>query len=516
MIMKKICYLLFLLKRWAMLLVVAIIIGILVTRIVEPLYLEDEIEWTADYSIGFLSNIVELEELSGISTNMTADERTQMINKTVFYLCFHYYSPEIIRKTTGESLLPQEDMVVMSPDYLKTFYSCPLSYFEEFEWRDTEWRNTEWGFTLTSCYYKGDKFLPGMLETEWPKVLPKKFVNYDLTPENTDGYEYVKYSDPYPILRFYEAPHYSQDVINEKKVSDMDLIFPNGNQRVYYEKVPGFMKYKCYEYTDRYVGEEKFTLIQVYDLDLWRHYSDILTQIYVGLLAGSLVIAAFIAVFDYKHQERIEYQKKLTSSLAHDLKSPLTVISVYTENLETNLYPEKRDEYIQGIEENVSYINDIIVNILEMSRINGKKKLQKEKINPAELCGKIFAKYRTQTEEKCLDVQINGETTFDCNKLSMERAFDNLINNAIIYSPENGSIVVNISRKCIEISNPYKKQINVKPKKLLEPFVKGDESRGNAGTGLGLYIAKEIFNINGFSVRVEVDELFKVKLLKRR
>ena len=121
--MKKIYYLLFLLKRWAVLLAVAIIIGILVTRIVEPLYLEDEIEWTADYSVGFLSNIVELEELSGISTNMTADERTQMINKTVFYLCLLHYNPEIIRKTTGESLLPQEDMVVMSPDYLRTFYS---------------------------------------------------------------------------------------------------------------------------------------------------------------------------------------------------------------------------------------------------------------------------------------------------------------------------------------------------------------------------------------------------------
>ena len=510
--MKKVKYLVFLLKRWAVLLIVAVIIGILVTNIVEPLYLENEMEWIGDLAVGRLNSVRDLEIISGISTDVTDEEKEQIINYTVFQLCAYQYNPEIIRKSTGESVLPQEDMAVMSPDYLKTFYSCPLSYFEEFEWK-----NTEWGFSLTSCYYKGDKFLPGRLETEWPKILPKKYVNYDLTPDDTNGYEYVEYYDPYPIVKFYEAPHYSQDIIDEEIVSDMEVLYPNSNQRVYYEKAPGFMKYKYYEYTDKQIGEEEFTLIYVCDFDLWSYYSDIFSQIYVGLIVGSLVVAAFIAVFDYKRQERLEYQKELTSSLAHDLKSPLTVISAYVENLDENLFPEKKDVYIRGIEENVSYMNDIIINILEMSKISGKKnKLQKESVNIVELCGKIFEKYRTQIEEKGLDTKIKGEANFECNKVSMERAIDNLINNAITYSSENGNITIEISKKCIEISNPYKTQINVKAKKLLEPFVKGDESRGNAGTGLGLCIAKEIFRLNGFFIRIEIGELFKVKVIKRR
>lgn len=511
--MKKIQYLFFLLKKWAVLLVVAVIIGILVTNIVEPLYLQDEIEWATGISSGYFTKNMDLEELSGISSNMTDDERKQMMYKAVFNLCVFHYNPEIIRKNTGESILPQEDMVVMGSDYLRTFYSCPLSYFDEFEWK-----NTDWGFSLTSYYYKEDKFLPGILETEWPMILPKKFVNYNLTPEDTDGYEYVECNDSYPIIQFYEAPHYSQDIIDENFSEDMEVVYPNGNQRVYYEKASGFMKYKCYEYTDRTIGEEEFTLIFVYDLDLWRYYKDVFTQIYVGLFVGSFIIAAFSAIFDYKRQERIEYQKKLTSSLAHDLKSPLTVISGYVENLDANLFPEKRDVYIKGIEENVNYMNDIIINILEMSRMNGKKnKLQKELINMNLFCSEILEKYRTKITEKGLETKINGEADFECNKVSMERAMDNLINNAITYSSENGAVTIDISKKGIEISNSYKNKINVKPKKLLEPFVKGDDSRGNSGTGLGLYIAKEILNMNGFSVKVEImetEENFKVKLIK--
>ena len=505
--MKKTYYLLCLLKRWALLLSIAIIIGVLITSILEPMYLEDELDWNASHGAGTLEKYVDLEVISGINTDATESEKEAAINKAVMHLCFRKNTPEIIRESTRESILPQEDVVVFSPDILKNIYSCSMSYFEPFEWK-----NTEWGYGLSSYYYNGNKFYPGILETEWPRILPEKFVTYDLTPENTEGYTY---SDQVRsnLIMFYEAPHYSQDIIEEKLESDVEVLFSGPSQSVYYKKAPGYMKYKCYEYTYTYVGEEKFTLIYVYEWDLWRYYDDIFIPIYIGLFMGSLIIAAFIALFDYKNQEKMHYQKMLTSALAHDLKSPLTVISGYTENLDANLFPEKRDFYIQGIEENVGYMSEIITNILESSRPQAKKRgLNKENISIAELCNEILSKYKTLIDEKLLNFSVEGDMVVKGNRISVTRAFDNLINNAIKHSPEKGMIYIQISKRAIEISNSYSNKITCKPRKLLEPFVKGDSSRGTSGMGLGLYIVDDIMNKHGFYVDVKIGELFKVKL----
>ena len=505
--MKKNYYLLCLLKRWVLLFSIAIIIGILITSILEPIYLEEELDWNSSHAAGSLEKYVDLEVISGINTDVSETEKEAAINKAVMYLCFIKITPEIIRESTGESILPQEDVVMFSPDVLKSIYSCPMSYFKPFEWK-----NTEWSYGLSSYYYNGNKFYPGMLETEWPIILPEKFVNYDLTPDNTDGYTYVEQAD-WCLLRFYEAPHYSQDILEERFDSDVEVLFSNQSQSVYYEKAPGFMKYKCYEYTYTYVGEEKFTLIYVYEWDLWRYYDDKFLPIYIGLFMGSLIIAAFIALFDYKRQEKMYYQKMLTSALAHDLKSPLTVISGYAENLDANLFPEKRDFYLQGIEENVGYMSDIITNILESSRPQVKKRgVNKEVISISELCNEIVSKYKTRIDEKLLVVNIEGDMSVKGNKTSLIRTFDNLINNAINHSPEKGLINFKISKRVIEITNSYTNEIKCKPRKLLEPFVKGDASRGTSGTGLGLYIVNDIMDKHGFYVDVKIGELFKVKL----
>ena len=505
MIMKKRYYFFSLLKRWSLMLAIAIVIGIMVTSIIEPMHLEEEVEWNAErYNPFIINNHV---EISDITANTSEEEKEYAINNALFELCQFNNSPEIIKDSTGESILPQESRAVLRVYDLNTFYSCPLSYFEKLDWKNDKWRHS-----LETYYYKGDKFLPGELMVAWPLYAEPKYWEDDLTPIDTKGYTYVGEVSG-NMLVFYEAPHYSKEIREQKFDSNVVKVLFSGSQEVYCEKPPGFMRYKCYEYTYIYTEGEDFTLIYVYDLPLWNYSYDTFAPIYIGLFAGSLIIAAFISVFDYKRQEKLVFQKILTSGLAHDLKSPLTVISGYAENLDANLFPEKREFYIQGIEENVGYMSDIITNILDMSRSQLKKQGGcKAFLSIAEICNEIIHKYDAWISEKSLEIIITGDMSVKGNRISVTRAFDNLINNAIKHSPEGDLISIFISKRTIEISNAYTNEIKCKPRKLLEPFVKGDESRGTSGTGVGLSIVDEIMNIHGFYVDIKVDELFKIKL----
>ena len=185
------------------------------------------------------------------------------------------------------------------------------------------------------------------------------------------------------------------------------------------------------------------------------------------------------------------------------------------ENIEQNICPEKKEVYISSIGQNVGHMNDIISNIIELSKLeNNKKKLEKTPCCGASVINKVLAEYEELIKEKELTVEVLGDGIFMWNEMAITRAFDNLINNAVTHSPKNGIIIINISHKSIEICNSYNNQITVKPEQLFDPFVKGDASRGSSGTGLGLCIANGIFDMHKLDASIELGEMFKVKIEK--
>ncbi len=72
----------------------------------------------------------------------------------------------------------------------------------------------------------------------------------------------------------------------------------------------------------------------------------------------------------YKQQEELENRRKeMTSALAHDLKTPLSIISGYAENLQADIHPEKREHYIEHIRENIKRMDRIIHKMLELTKL---------------------------------------------------------------------------------------------------------------------------------------------------
>ena len=212
-----------------------------------------------------------------------------------------------------------------------------------------------------------------------------------------------------------------------------------------------------------------------------------------------------------------DYRKTLMNSMAHDLKTPLATLQGYAENLKENVQTEKREHYAEAIEENAIYMNGIIMDVLELSKMeDSHTKLHKESVNLIGLCEELKEQFAPLLEEKKLTLETEGKFGRRVDKTMMKRAMENLLTNAIKYTKEGGKIRiyqshVPFNEKLVFENSPVE-SIQTKSDKLWEPFVKGDESRSEKnGTGLGLAIVNSILNLNNLKGEIICkDETFKV------
>ena len=134
--------------------------------------------------------------------------------------------------------------------------------------------------------------------------------------------------------------------------------------------------------------------------------------------------------------------------------------------------------------------------------------LNLNKVNFSELLNKLVHRQMFLIEEKYLnvDLQIQENISVKCDEEKITRAINNIINNAIKYSPQGENIIVRLYKKntkhkvCLEIENTGitidKQYLN----QIFEPFFRIEKSRSRktGGSGLGLYIVSQIFKSHGF------------------
>ncbi|MCM1136346.1 MAG: HAMP domain-containing histidine kinase [Clostridium sp.] len=226
------------------------------------------------------------------------------------------------------------------------------------------------------------------------------------------------------------------------------------------------------------------------------------------ILSGVLALTFFIAQYYYKiYRERVraeEYYRNTSNALAHDLKTPLMAISGYAEILQENVHTEKRDYYAAGILKNVAVMNGLIENMLELARLeNPKIILSKEDINLRELTEEILEQFQTEIDSKEIGAAIQGAADIWADRTLIRRALENLIGNAVKYTPKGNRIVITMDTREYQIKNTGVMIAEEELSRLWEPFVKGNNARTNAeGAGIGLTIVKEILEKHGFESKI--------------
>ena len=191
--------------------------------------------------------------------------------------------------------------------------------------------------------------------------------------------------------------------------------------------------------------------------------------------------------------------------MAHDLKIPLSIISGYVQNLAENVQTEKREYYAANIQVNVSRMDKIIREMLDLYRMEQDHLvIQPEEVHLRKICTALEERYQPVCSEKKITVYTEGDAVITADRSFMERVIDNFFVNALDHTPEGGNIRIQITASSFRFFNSGSHIPDERLEEIWKPYSKVDESRGNTkGTGLGLSIACTILNLHQLSYGVE-------------
>jgi signal transduction histidine kinase len=216
---------------------------------------------------------------------------------------------------------------------------------------------------------------------------------------------------------------------------------------------------------------------------------------------------------------------ELITNVSHDIRTPLTSIITSIDLLKNgNLNAEEKEKYLNILENKAQRLKiltddlfeaaktasgNIEVNLkdvdLEMLLTQGLGEMEKELVDSG-------LEFITKYPKELLIVKADGQLLW--------RAIENLISNTLKYAQNNSRIYIDVDKDdkskqgCIIIKNISEMPLNIPPEELLERFKRGDETRNSEGSGLGLAIAKDLMEIQGGKLKIEIDgDLFKVMLV---
>ncbi len=260
-----------------------------------------------------------------------------------------------------------------------------------------------------------------------------------------------------------------------------------------YESLPN----ACYRdsATTFSLGGREYLMHTIVEFDFWGAWGEYMIADYIAAfviaVAAALIWAKLAHVRYSAKYENDMLRRGMVDSLAHDLKSPLMAISGYAENLATDTHPEKREHYAKAIMENADYMNSIIHSTLELSRTENVTEIKAEQVDIAALVSSLYEKYIPEAEGRGISLKSEGICTVTADMALISQAVENLLTNALKFTPDGGRITVRMDARSLTVTNPCKDAPELRDLDLTAPFVKGSRSRSErTGTGMGLAIAK--------------------------
>ncbi|MCI9671818.1 MAG: HAMP domain-containing histidine kinase [Lawsonibacter sp.] len=242
-----------------------------------------------------------------------------------------------------------------------------------------------------------------------------------------------------------------------------------------------------------------------YDLRL---QAEDLNNISVGL-AG--------AVDEKMKSER--FKAELITNVSHDLKTPLTSIINYVNLLKSTQQTDpKAIDYIEVLDRKSQRLKKLTEDLVEASKAStGVLSVTREKIGMSQLIDQATAEWEEKLSDRRLTLVTTlpeGETWVYADGRHLWRVIDNLLSNCAKYAMEGTRIYLDLERGkgqvALSVKNISRDPLNVPAERLMERFVRGEESRSTEGSGLGLSIARSLTELQGGAFDLAVDgDLFK-------
>lgn len=212
-------------------------------------------------------------------------------------------------------------------------------------------------------------------------------------------------------------------------------------------------------------------------------------------------------------------KSELITNVSHDLKTPLTSILNYVDLLkQEEVKPEHLNDYIAILDQKSKRLKILIEDLFEAAKAtSGTVELNIEKIQLNQLLTQSIAEMEGKIEESNLDMKVNfpeNKVYINADGKKLFRVFENLISNIVKYSLKCTRVYIdfyiNDDYAYITFKNISAYELNFNEGEITERFKRGDTSRSEEGSGLGLSIAKGLVELQGGEFTVQTDgDLFK-------
>ncbi len=230
------------------------------------------------------------------------------------------------------------------------------------------------------------------------------------------------------------------------------------------------------------------------------------------------ISAGLSAAVDEKMKSE-RFKAELITNVSHDLKTPLTSIINYVNLLKSTQQTDpKAAEYIEVLDRKSQRLKKLTEDLVEASKAStGVLSVTREKIGMSQLIDQATAEWEEKLSDRRLTLVTTlpeGETWVYADGRHLWRVIDNLLSNCAKYAMEGTRVYLDLERGkgqvSLSVKNISRDPLNVPAERLMERFVRGEESRSTEGSGLGLSIARSLTELQGGAFDLAVDgDLFK-------
>lgn len=255
------------------------------------------------------------------------------------------------------------------------------------------------------------------------------------------------------------------------------------------------------------VNGEKYCLYQVaerravIDTLLSDYFSGYLfSEFILFVIIGAVIMLAANKMYD-KNRQLEKTRIAFTGAAAHELKTPLAVISNQCECILEDIAPEKNMEYVSSIYDEAKRMNRLVMSLLQYNRVSTLEKISKEKAELAALVNAEAEKYDSLFNEKNISVENDTEfSEINCNPELISLVIDNFLSNAAKFTPENGEVRISVKKGVLTVFNSGSNIDEENAKHIFEEFYREDKARtsGDNSTGMGLAMCRKILELHGY------------------
>lgn len=303
--------------------------------------------------------------------------------------------------------------------------------------------------------------------------------------------------------------------------------FPEHIRGGYREDGTGYMEYTddnaeadltvplAFENLDSESGVRVCTMMFRMISHSWMAAADYMKYVYLGsavFVAACIVFAAYTLEKSYRKNAETEAQRRdFTNAMAHEMKTPLGVIRGFAENLLEDPETGKREYYLRQIIGQTEEMDGAVKEMIQVSRLDSEDlALSRERIDLSELLEEEMERIAVRTEERRIEVRLRhtGAVIVEGDRALLEKAFRCLLDNAVSYNRDEGTITIDEDEERCVIANTGDPIPEEDLSRVCEMLWTGSrEGRNRASEekhlGMGLYLADRIFRLHGMKMTVE-------------